>query len=116
MWILRSVTESGREMTFRIPAGSERTIGRAIRADFIVDAAMVSRVHCRLIADEAGVLAVEDLGSTNGTFVNDRRIRHAVLAPGDRLRLGRIELSVMKSMVSETEGLDTLRDGSSGSE
>jgi pSer/pThr/pTyr-binding forkhead associated (FHA) protein len=110
MWILRSVTESGREMTFRMPPGCVKTIGRGIRADFIVDAAMVSRVHCRLTADDLGQLSVEDLGSTNGTFVNDRRIRTAVLSTGDRLRLGRVELSVTKSLLPETGGLDTLRD------
>ena len=70
-----------------------KTVGRARRADFVVDAALVSRLHCRLTAgDEA--LEVVDLSSTNGTFVNDKRIEKARLGAGDRLRVGRVELRV----------------------
>jgi len=50
MWILRTVTEGLPEKTFRILPGNERTIGRATGADFIIDAALVSRVHCRVSA------------------------------------------------------------------
>lgn len=71
-------------------------MGRAARADFIVDAALVSRVHCRLTAREERV-EVEDLASTNGTYVNDRRVNRAQLASGDRLRIGRVELKVRRA-------------------
>jgi pSer/pThr/pTyr-binding forkhead associated (FHA) protein len=55
-------------------------------------------VHCRLSTDARGDLSVEDLDSTNGTFVNDQRVSgRAVLSPGDRLRVGRVELSVRKA-------------------
>jgi pSer/pThr/pTyr-binding forkhead associated (FHA) protein len=37
---------------------------------------------------------VLDLKSTNGTFVNDKRVEKATLATGDRLRVGRVELTV----------------------
>jgi pSer/pThr/pTyr-binding forkhead associated (FHA) protein len=97
MWILRSSESRGtRGVTFRLSPGSIRTVGRAVRADFVVDAALVSRVHCRLSADDRDRLQVEDLGSTNGTFVNDRRVRRAMLAPGDRLRIGPAELVVSR--------------------
>ena len=73
-------------------------MGRANRSDFILDAALVSRVHCRLSTDARGDLSVEDLDSTNGTFVNDQRVSgRAALSPGDRLRVGRVELSVRKA-------------------
>lgn len=95
MWVLRSTPESdGPARTFRIATGATRTLGRAVRADFILEAAMVSRVHCRLSVSPDGQLEVVDLGSTNGTFVNDRRVERAVLVAGDRLRLGRAELRV----------------------
>jgi pSer/pThr/pTyr-binding forkhead associated (FHA) protein len=55
---------------------------------------MVSRFHCRLTASTGGTLEVEDLKSTNGTFVNDQRVSRLVLAEGDRLRIGRVELAV----------------------
>ena len=88
MWILQSDAA-----TFRLGAGAIKTVGRAPRADFILDAALVSRLHCRLTASDEK-LEVVDLRSTNGTYVNDKRIRRAHLSKGDRLRVGRVELTV----------------------
>jgi pSer/pThr/pTyr-binding forkhead associated (FHA) protein len=90
MWILQS---SDPEATFRLPAGAVKTVGRATRADFIVDAALVSRLHCRITAG-ADKLEVVDLKSTNGTFVNGKRISKAQVADGDTLRVGRVQLTV----------------------
>jgi pSer/pThr/pTyr-binding forkhead associated (FHA) protein len=95
-WTLRGDVEGESPFTFRMLPGHPRTVGRAIRADFIVEAPLVSRFHCRLSVSTAGQLEVEDLGSTNGTFVNGRRIERAVLVAGDRLRLGRAELVVLR--------------------
>lgn len=92
MWILKTITEELPRRTFRILSGGVRTIGRSTGADFIVDAALVSRVHCRLSALPTGELEVRDLGSTNGTFVNGTRVEMARLSPGDRLKVGRVEL------------------------
>lgn len=95
MWILRTAADSDEKaLTFRVLSGGTKTLGRAVRADFIVDAPLVSRLHCRLTVDQAGGLEVEDLESTNGTFVNGRRVTRRALASGDRLRVGRVELIV----------------------
>jgi len=94
-WILQSGDEP--PLVFRLPTGSVRTIGRTTRADFIVDAALVSRIHCRLTADRSHQLVVEDLGSTNGTLVNGKRVERAVLKAGDRLTVGRVEFQVSDS-------------------
>jgi pSer/pThr/pTyr-binding forkhead associated (FHA) protein len=96
MWILRTLAEGKHEQTFRILPGNARTLGRATGADFIVDAALVSRVHCRLTALPSGELEVKDLESTNGTFVNGQRVDHARLTPGDRIQVGRMELIALK--------------------
>jgi pSer/pThr/pTyr-binding forkhead associated (FHA) protein len=77
--------------------GSIKTVGRATRADFILDAALVSRLHCRLEAGEES-LEVIDLASRNGTYVNDKRVDRARLTSGDRLRIGRVELMVEKAL------------------
>jgi pSer/pThr/pTyr-binding forkhead associated (FHA) protein len=90
MWILQNAET---ETTFRLGVGAVKTVGRAPRADFVVDAALVSRLHCRLTATDAD-LEVVDLSSTNGTFVNDKRVDKAHLSAGDRLRVGRLELMV----------------------
>jgi pSer/pThr/pTyr-binding forkhead associated (FHA) protein len=101
MWILTTDDVAvDPPVIIRLPTGAERTVGRATRSDFILDAAMVSRIHCRLTTDARGELTVEDLDSTNGTFVNDRRVSRAALSAGDRLRVGRVELSVRRASES----------------
>ena len=99
MWVLQSEDSADDSWTFRLVAGAIKTVGRAPRADFIVDAALVSRLHCRLTATDGG-LEVVDLKSTNGTFVNDKRVSKASLAAGDRLRVGRVELRLIKAQLS----------------
>jgi len=93
MWVLRTDEGAEAPFAFRILPGNIKTIGRAPRADFIVDAALVSRLHCRLTAG-ATELEVVDLESTNGTFVNGERASRATLRSGDRLGVGRVELTV----------------------
>ena len=95
MWILKTDEGSEPSLTFRIRPGSIKTMGRAPRADFVVDATLVSRVHCRLAAG-AEALEVVDLDSTNGTFVNGERVKRAALGDGDKLGVGRVELTVSR--------------------
>ena len=95
MWVLKSAEDSEAPLTFRILPGSIKTVGRSPGAEFIVDAAMVSRLHCRLTAG-ATELQVDDLESTNGTFVNGNRVARASLKVGDRLGVGRVVLVVTR--------------------
>src|SRR3954469_997352 len=97
MWMLKTADDAETPFSFRILPGNIKTIGRAARADFIVDAALVSRVHCRLTAG-ATELEVVDLESTNGTYVNGERTERASLKVGDRLGVGRVELMVDQSV------------------
>lgn len=96
MWILRTADPppEGGPFTFRITPGSIKTLGRAARADFVMDVPLVSRFHCRFTASNEGGLLLEDLQSTNGTFVNDKRVARVTLTQGDRVRAGRVELTV----------------------
>src|SRR5262245_27664723 len=97
MWVINAGdADEQSQFTFRILPGSIKTIGRAPRADFIVDAALVSRVHCQLSAG-AAELEVVDLESTNGTFVNGERVARALLKNGDTLGVGKVEFVVSKS-------------------
>lgn len=93
MWILKKCESEDAPLIFRLRTGAIKTIGRAPRADFIVDAALVSRLHCQLTAT-ADHLEVADLSSTNGTFVNGKRVKKASMVAGDRLRVGRVEMQV----------------------
>ena len=100
MWVLKTADDADTPFFFRILPGSIKTIGRAPRADFIVDAALVSRLHCRLAASAAEIEAT-DLESTNGTYVNGERVARATLKDGDRLRVGAVELVVIRNPARE---------------
>ena len=94
MWTLQSVEPADAGLTFRLLPGTLKTLGRAPRADFVVDAALVSRVHCRFTLDDGNQLELEDLGSTNGTFVNGKKVAKALLSDGDQLTIGRVKFVV----------------------
>jgi pSer/pThr/pTyr-binding forkhead associated (FHA) protein len=94
-WILTSGGDQ--PIVLRLPPGSIKTVGRTARADFIVDAALISRLHCRLTADTSHQLLVEDLSSTNGTLVNGKRVDRSVLKPGDVVTIGRVEFAVSEA-------------------
>ena len=91
MWILQSVDPAEAGLTFRLLPGTLKTMGRAPRADFVVDAALVSRVHCRFTLSNENELQLEDLDSTNGTFVNGKKVSRVVLNNGDTLTVGRVQ-------------------------
>ena len=95
MWLLKTSEDAEAPFTFRILPGNIKTMGRSPGAEFVVDAAMVSRLHCRLTAG-ATELEVLDLESTNGTFVNGQRITQATLKEGDTLGVGRVDLVVTR--------------------
>jgi pSer/pThr/pTyr-binding forkhead associated (FHA) protein len=95
MWLLKTTEGADPPFTFRILPGNIKTMGRSPGAEFVVDAAMVSRLHCRLTAG-ATELQVVDLESTNGTFVNGQRVTQATLKEGDTLGVGRVDLVVTR--------------------
>jgi diguanylate cyclase (GGDEF)-like protein len=63
-------------------------IGRGDEADLTIEDGAVSRAHARIFRRADGTFQVEDLGSTNGTFVRGRRVMIACLAEGDHVQLG----------------------------
>jgi pSer/pThr/pTyr-binding forkhead associated (FHA) protein len=88
------LTVSGGPMrgtSFRL-SSAPQVIGRAPTADLVVDDPHLSRRHAVVRRTGEGMCLV-DLGSTNGTWLNDRRISGAEhLTDGDVIRLGRTEL------------------------
>lgn len=80
---------SGNSMgrSFRL-SGSSCVIGRSADCDFPLDDEGISRHHAKVVLLPEGVALVKDLGSTNGTFVNERKIEAHPLDDGDRIRLG----------------------------
>ena len=96
MWILDTDASLPERATFRLSPGTVKTIGRSAGAEFILEAPLVSRLHCQLSATDQGI-QVKDLDSTNGTFVNGRRITTATLDAGDVLKVGRVDLRIYKT-------------------
>lgn len=89
----------GRDDVAAVPFGSGSAgvvVGREPPADVVLLDTCISRRHARFSVLE-GQIIVEDLGSTNGTFVAGRRVDRAVVRPDDEVRLGAVEVSVQMS-------------------
>src|SRR5215813_594748 len=72
------------------------TVGRHDDCQLRIKSSQVSRKHCELF-EKKGLLLVKDLGSSNGTYVNGKRIaEQQVLSPGDELTIGNIKFRVEK--------------------
>ncbi len=70
------------------------TIGRDDGADIVVPLSFISRIHAKLLV-KRGKLFIEDLESSNGTFVNDEKIKSRQLENGDEVRLDEFSFSVI---------------------
>lgn len=80
------VTPDGEQRAFAV--SRSRIIGREEDCDMRVPVAEVSREHCRVEPNASGGLSVEDLGSSNGTFINGLRVDEAEMTAGDVLKVG----------------------------
>ncbi len=78
-----------------VPPGESRTVGRGRQADINIDDPSLSRVHARVTAEPDGLLAIDELGSTNGVVVNGREQLSSYLRAGDVVRFGRVEYVVV---------------------
>jgi len=85
------------------------TIGRNLKNDLQIDNLAVSNFHAHIVC-QLGHYFVEDLGSTNGTFVNDRKIGKWALADGDVITVGKHTLVFLDAEIDgETEGIEELQ-------
>jgi hypothetical protein len=93
-----------------LPPGS-LTIGRASPSALLLEGAEVSRTHCRIDVDGDEV-SVTDLNSTNGTFVDSKRLSGTVELPhGALLRIGNYVLTCEYQSVLQAEEADSTRKG-----
>lgn len=98
----RGTTTPGRLTIVEPPAragagfvlGPELTVGRAGGCSIVLDEQYVSQVHCRIFVRDGSVF-VEDLGSTNGTWVNGTRaVGQMPARAGDRVQVGNVVMEV----------------------
>ncbi len=80
---------------FPLEDSREVIVGRSSELDMVLVEEMVSRKHARLMLKD-GRVEIEDLGSTNGTFVNGERVTRASVGEGDRILIGSNILRVVE--------------------
>jgi len=81
---------------FLLEDKKEIIVGRSSDLDMVLVEDMVSRKHARIACSDQ--ITIEDLGSTNGTFVNGERIKRATLKEGDRVLIG---TNILKVVVAD---------------
>ena len=82
------------------PLATAMTVGRAPESGLCLDESGISRAHARLLPTEEG-LQVEDLGSTNGTFINGKRVLHGVARVGDELAFDTLRFQLLSTSQGE---------------
>ena len=97
-WALRFISGKYQGGEFPLPANRDVVIGRSGDIDMVLIEDMVSRQHAK-ISVQGDEILVEDLGSTNGTFVNGEKVKRARLQEGDRVLVG---TSIMKLVALES--------------
>jgi two-component system cell cycle response regulator len=90
----------GEDLGRRYDLDIARTIGRERDNDICLDHDSVSRHHAEIFADETGV-RLRDLRSTNGTYVNETKVRQVYLNDGDTIKIGRTTLKYLNSENTE---------------
>lgn len=91
----------GKELGKKYKLGDSTVIGRSVKCDVQIEEDSVSRNHC-LIKRTGRSYVIRDLGSTNGTRVNDSLIDEAVLRDGDLIQVGRTILKFISSVNIES--------------
>jgi diguanylate cyclase (GGDEF)-like protein len=87
--VLTVVSGPSTGRVFTVAEGGDPTVvGRGKEVQVRIDDAGASREHARFLETEDGKYVVEDMGSTNGTFVDGKRIERAELQSGDRIHIG----------------------------
>jgi pSer/pThr/pTyr-binding forkhead associated (FHA) protein len=99
MWTLKFISGKYQGGEFPLRPNREIIIGRSSDLDMVLVEDMVSRKHAKISTDDHSV-SIQDLGSTNGTFVNGEKIRAIRLKEGDRILVG---TSIIKLVTANSE-------------
>lgn len=83
-----------------VPEGN--VIGRASGCEVLIDIKDISRRHARIFRDPAGAWRIEDLGSSNGVFVNGERVESSPVALGDVIEIGHASLALGRMLEHHT--------------
>src|SRR5688572_30987928 len=99
---------------FRLATG-DTVIGRGSNTDIQINEDGISRKHAKIVRAADGTAKIQDLGSTNGTYLNGRRIELDALREGDRVRIGQSATLDFRYEYLDDDGeVSTPVDGDSG--
>jgi diguanylate cyclase (GGDEF)-like protein len=82
------ISDTLADTVYRLSADKELKIGRAPENDVCIRDQSISQRHARVVLTPAGAVFVEDLGSTNGTYVNGEKVVRHALWDGDKIHIG----------------------------
>ncbi|MGH9840541.1 MAG: PrsW family glutamic-type intramembrane protease [Blastocatellia bacterium] len=96
------ISNSGEERIAFILYEEETFVGRTLNNAFVIEHPSVSKRHARVVAED-DIYSVYDLGSSNGTFVNGKRITDARLDDGCEVRFGRAHFTYRARMIEKAK-------------
>lgn len=99
-------TDHGVQKHYKLPENRMAIFGREDHTDFQIQKdSLISREHFAVEKDERGNFLIIDLGSSNGTYLNDKRLESnstVILKDGDKIRAGRQTFTYHKKMIRES--------------
>lgn len=98
-YVLRGVSGESFGRSYALVGST--VVGRAPECNLRLDESGLSRQHARLIPTEEGI-RIEDLGSTNGSFINDKRVQRGVAKPGDEIGFDTLRFRLLAPGQAET--------------
>jgi len=93
VWLLRHRGGRGPDGSLELGPGALLTIGRGSESQLILDDPEISRLHAKLEMRTEGVW-IQDLGSNNGTYIDEQRVTSRLWQPGQVLRLGSVKFEL----------------------
>jgi DNA-binding CsgD family transcriptional regulator len=107
MWLLSKDPIRG-NLPYQLKGGTH-ILGRSARCDVIIAEPSISRTHARLVFCRLGAVMLEDMSSTNGTFIGEMRIERFRLVPGSTFCCGSVGFELVETppFLDDADGLES---------
>lgn len=93
------------EQTTELPLLDKITFGRSSSCDFKINDSKISGQHCKIHINAKGEVCFEDIGSTNGSFLNNSRVHIVLVRINDEIRIGNTRIRIDASKLNQKERL-----------
>jgi pSer/pThr/pTyr-binding forkhead associated (FHA) protein len=108
-----SVNGKSKEVRLEFSPGTRRSVGRNKQNDLTIDDNSVSKIHAALVLNKENRFQIADTGSTNGTFINDRRISYGkamTISDTDKIKFGTVEVTFKREIREEITAPETVEN------